>query len=155
MRHAILAALAVLAACAQARGRAAVSPRPALDVDLVAVETADEVGVILAVTARGAARAVRLVIRPAAVVPEFTLWNDLPVSGLDDGISAQLADFRPGERRRVLLAFPGMQELRAATICELELRWFEPASAAEQAAAVAVGVNVPVRSSEAATDTRP
>jgi hypothetical protein len=118
-----------------------------LDVDLVAMETAAEVAVILDVTAptvlgeaRAAgvalatAQAVSLVIRTADAVPGFTVWNQLPVCGSRDGVVVDLGDFHPGERRRILLTFltPG---LRAATICELEVR-----AKAEQVATVPVRV---------------
>jgi hypothetical protein len=102
-----------------------------LEVDLVALETAGAVDVIVAITARQGvrdevvpvARAVSLVIRPAESVPWFTLWNDLPVSGRKNGVVVGLGDFRSGERRHLALAFE--VPARAAAIAELELRWVD------------------------------
>jgi hypothetical protein len=107
-----------------------VEPRTTLDVGLVAVETGDEVAVLLDVAAppgvpsRQVARAVSLVIRPADAVPAFTLWNDLPVSGMDDAVIVELGDFHAGERLKILLGFqlPEVCVAGAATVCELELR---------------------------------
>jgi Ca-activated chloride channel family protein len=132
--------------------------RTTLNVDLVAVQTADEVAVLLdLVTPATAAamephtlqvaQAVSLVIRPADSVPAFTVWNDLPVSGIDDGVIVELGDFHAGEQRRILLGFqvPAMPALGAATICELELRWVDLASMTEKVATVPVNVNGPLR----------
>jgi hypothetical protein len=102
-----------------------------LNVDLVPLETADQVDVLVAITARRGglgdvvpdARAVSLVIRPAACVPGFTLWNDLPVTGRKNGVVVGLGDLRAGERRHLALAFE--VPARAATIAEFELRWVD------------------------------
>jgi Ca-activated chloride channel family protein len=125
-----------------------------LDVGLVAVETADEIDVLLDVAAPAGAevgclrdqvaQAVSLVVRPADSVPAFTLWEDLPVCGVDDGVMIELGDFYAGERRRIALGFqvPGMAELGAAGICELELRWSELPSMMGKVATLAVNANV-------------
>ena len=112
----------------------------ALDGDTAGAALAEEADHLLAQVAQ----AVSLVIRPAQTVPGFTLWNDLPVSGLDDGVMVELGDFHSGEQRSVLLGFqvPGMPALGATTICELELRWVDLASMAEKVATVPVNVNV-------------
>jgi hypothetical protein len=100
----------------------------ALDVDLVVLETADEVSVLLQLAARSAGvQAVTVVIRPAETVPGLTLWNDLPVRGLDDGVMAELGDFHACERRQVLLGLL-VPALGPTTICELEVRWVDPGS---------------------------
>ena len=116
-----------------------------LDIDLVAVDTVDEVAVLLELAARGrVAEAVCIVIRPADSVPAFTLWNDLPVSGSGDGVVAELGDLHAGERRRILLGFqvPTAAALGVAAICELELRWTDPASTTEKIATMPVSVNL-------------
>jgi Ca-activated chloride channel homolog len=112
----------------------------ALDGDAAGAALAQEVDHLL----DQVAQAVSLVIRPAETVPGFTLWNDLPVSGLDDGVMVELGDFHSAERRCIVLGFqvPGMPALGAATICELEVRWVDVASMAEKVAIVPVNVNV-------------
>jgi hypothetical protein len=132
--------------------------KTSLDLELVAVETADEVAVLLELTAPAAprqvavevghrlehsAQAVSLVIRPADAVAGFTLWNDLPVSGLPEGVMVELGDFFSGEQRRILLGFdvPAMPGLGAASICELELCWVEPSTMTERVARLPVTAN--------------
>jgi Ca-activated chloride channel homolog len=112
----------------------------ALDGDAAGAAVAEEVGHLLA----HVAQAVSLVIKPAETVPGFTIWNDLPVTGVDGGLMVELGDFYAGETRRILLAFevPGYAALGAATICELELRWVELATLTEKVATVPVNVNV-------------
>ena len=104
-----------------------------LGIDLIAVEIADEVDVLIDLATAAGANAVRLTIRPADAVPAFTLWNDLPVRGVDDGVMVELGDLHAGERRQVLLGFevPGRPELGATSICELDLRWLDLASMTE------------------------
>jgi Ca-activated chloride channel family protein len=112
----------------------------AIDGDAAGVAVAEEVGHLL----DQVAHAVSLVIRPGDGVPAFTIWNDLHVMGLEDGLMAELGDFYAGEQRRVLLEFevPGMAGLGAATIAELELRWVDLATMTEKVATVPVNVNV-------------
>jgi Ca-activated chloride channel family protein len=112
----------------------------AVDGDAAGAAVAEEVGHLL----EQVAQAVSLVIRPADGVPAFTLWNDLPVAGIDDGVMVELGDFYAGEQRRILLGFqvPGMPGLGATSICELELRWVDLASMTEKVATVPVNVNV-------------
>jgi Ca-activated chloride channel family protein len=112
----------------------------ALDGDAAGGAVAEEVGHLL----EHVAQAVSLVIKPAETVPGFTIWNDLPVAGVDGGLMVELGDFYAGETRRILLAFevPGYAALGAATICELELRWVDLASLTEKVAIVPVNVNV-------------
>jgi hypothetical protein len=128
-----------------------------LDVDLVALATAGEVAVLLDLAAPPSARplrgpqvgshvleqvaqAVSLVIRPALGVPAFTIWNDLPVSGVGNDILVELGDFHAGEQRRILLSFevPGVPELDSTTICELEVRWVDAVSRTENVATLPV-----------------
>jgi hypothetical protein len=132
--------------------------KTSIEVDLVAVETADEVAVLLDIAAPQVtaparpgghrldqvAETVSLVIRPADVVPAFTLWNELPVTGVDDGVMVDLGDVHAGAKRRILLSFHvhGVPELGATTICELEVRWVDLASMTERVATVPVNVNV-------------
>jgi Ca-activated chloride channel family protein len=149
-----------------------------LEVELVAVETADDVAVLLEITAPAAppaaapgagsshfaldgdaagaalaeevdgleqtAQAVSLAIRPRDAVSGFTLWNELPISGLPDGVMVELGDFYAGERRRILLGFevPALPGLGAAAICELELRWVDLATMTEPVARLPINVNV-------------
>ena len=115
-----------------------------LDVDLVAVETAEHVEVLIDLATAAGAHAVRLVVRPAETVPAFMLWNDLPVRGVDDGVIVELGDLHAGERRQVLLGFevPGLCGLGVASICELELRWVDVPSTIENVVMLAVDVNV-------------
>ena len=115
-----------------------------LDVDLVAVETAEHVEVLIDLATATGAHAVRLVVRPADTVPAFTLWNDLPVRGVDDGVMVELGDLHAGERRQVLLGFevPGLCGLGVASICELDLRWVDVPSTTENVVMLAVDVNV-------------
>lgn len=112
----------------------------ALDGDAAGAAVAEEVGHLL----EQVAQATSLVIRPADSVPGFTLWNDLPTIGVDDGVMVELGDFYAGEQRRILLGFqvPEMSGLGVATICELEVRWVELASMTEKVATVPVNVNV-------------
>jgi Ca-activated chloride channel family protein len=112
----------------------------ALDGDAAGAALAQEVDHLLA----RVAQAVSLVIRPASSVPGFTLWNDLPVAGLEDGVMVELGDFHSGEQRSILLGFdvPGMPALGAVSICELELRWVDIASMTEKVATLPVNVNV-------------
>jgi len=112
----------------------------ALDGDAAGAAVAEEVGHLL----EHVAQAVSLVIKPAETVPGFTIWNDLPVSGVDGGLMVELGDFYAGETRRILLEFevPGYAALGAATISELELRWVDLASLTEKVATVPVNVNV-------------
>ena len=114
-----------------------------LGIDLVAVEIADEVDVLIDLATAAGANAVRLTIRPADAVPAFTLWNDLPVRGVDDGVMVELGDLHAGERRQVLLGFevPGRPELGAASICELDLRWLDLASMTEKVRTLPVNPN--------------
>ena len=83
-------------------------------------------------------------VRPADTVPAFTLWDDLPVRGVDDGVIVELGDLHAGERRQVLLGFevPGLCGLGVAGICELELRWVDIPSTIENVVMLAVDVNV-------------
>jgi hypothetical protein len=114
----------------------------ALDVDLVVLETADEVSVLLQLAARSTGvQAVTVVIRPADTVPGFTLWSDLPVRGLDDGVMAELGDFHPCERRQVLLGLQ-LPVLGPTTICELEVRCVDPASMTETVVTASVEIGV-------------
>jgi Ca-activated chloride channel family protein len=112
----------------------------ALDGDAAGAAVAEEVGHLL----EQVAQAVSLVVRAADGVPAFTLWNDLPVSGIDDGVMVELGDFHAGEHRRILLGFqvPGMPGPGAARICELEFRWVDLVSMTEKVATVPVNVNV-------------
>jgi Ca-activated chloride channel family protein len=112
----------------------------AIDADAAGAAVAEEVGHLL----DQVAHAVSLVIRPADGVPAFTIWNDLAVTGVEDGLMAELGDFYAGEQRRILLEFevPGMAGLGAATIAELELRWVDLATTTEKVASVPVNVNV-------------
>ena len=107
-----------------------------LDIDLIAVETAATVAVLLQVTAPAVDA---IVIRPADCVPAFTLWNDVQVMGLEDGLMAAL----DGPSADVLLEFevPGLADLGAVTIAQLELRWVDPATQTARAATVPVNVN--------------
>jgi Ca-activated chloride channel homolog len=111
-----------------------------LDGDAAGAALGEEVGHLL----EHVAQAVSLVIKPAETVPGFTIWNDLPVSGVDGGLMVELGDFYAGETRRILLAFevPGYAALGAATICELELRWVDLATLTEKVATVPVNVYV-------------
>ena len=118
-----------------------------LVVDLVAVETADDVAVLLALAARlpgEVVDAVSLVIRPADLVPVFSLWNDLPVRGVDDGVMVEVGRIHGGEHREILLGFevPGLCGLGVASICELELRWADVPSTIENVVMLPVNVNV-------------
>ena len=115
-----------------------------LDVDLVAVETADHVEVLIDLATAAGAHAVRLVVRPADTVPVFTLWNDLPVRGVDDGVTVEIGKIHAGERRQVLLGFevPGLCGLGVTSICELELRWVDVPSTIENVVMLRVDVNV-------------
>ena len=110
-----------------------------LDVDLVALERDDEVAVLLDITALAekVVLAATLVIRPADDLSGFTLWNDLPACGVEDGVMVELGDFYAGDTRRILLGLeiPGRG---AATICELELRWVDLASMTEKVATIPV-----------------
>ena len=83
-------------------------------------------------------------VRPADAVPAFTLWNDLPVRGVDDGVIVELGDLHAGERRQVLLGFevPGLCGLGVTSICELELRWVDVPSTIENVVMLPVDVNV-------------
>jgi hypothetical protein len=110
-----------------------------LAVELVALEIADGVDVLIDVAAPAGAHAARLVIRPSDSVPAFTIWDDLPVRGAGDGIVVELGDLHAAERRRIVLGF---QEAGsdAATICKLELRWLDRGSMTENAATVQVRV---------------
>lgn len=112
----------------------------ALDGDAAGAALAEEVGHLLEQTAQ----AVSLVIRTTDAVSGFTLWNQLPVNGLADGVMVELGDFHAGEQRRILLGFevPAMAAVGPAAICELELRWVELATMTERVATVPVNVNV-------------
>ena len=112
----------------------------ALDGDAAGAAVAEEVDHLL----EQVVQAVSLVIRPADGVPAFTLWNDLPTCGVDDGVMVELGDFYAGEHRRMLLGFqvPDMPALGAASICELELRWVDLASMTEKVATLPINVNV-------------
>ena len=119
-----------------------------LDIDLVAVETAGEVAVLLDLAAaeeagrllEQVARSVSLVIRPADGVPGFAVWNELPATGVEDGVVVELGDFHAGERRRLALSFevPEMPAPGLAIVSDLELRWVDVASMTEKVATLPV-----------------
>ena len=120
---------------------------PTLVVDLVAMETADDVAVLLTLGPRlpgEVVDAVSLVIRPADLVPVFSLWNDLPVRGVDDGVIVEVGKIDAGDHREILLGFevPGLCGLGVASICELELRWVDVPSRIENVVMLPVDVNV-------------
>jgi len=89
-----------------------------LTTTLVALETAGEVAVLLDLA--GIAEAVSLVVRPAEALPAFTLWNDLPVTGIADGVIVEVGAV--AGRRQIMLAFELPRNLDADRICDLELR---------------------------------
>jgi hypothetical protein len=112
-----------------------------LDVDPVAMESVGEVDVLLDVAAPGGTDAVSLMIRPADSVPAFTVWNDLPVRGVDDGVMVHLGDLRAGEQRRILLGFEVPDTVDATSICELELRWVDRSSMTDKVVTVPVNAS--------------
>ena len=100
-------------------------PKTPLAIELVALDTAGEVAVLLDLAvpeSLPAAHAVSLVIRPADGVPGFAVWNELPTTGVEDGVMIELGDVGAGERRRLLLSLEVPAELGLGTVCELELR---------------------------------
>jgi hypothetical protein len=91
-----------------------------MNVETVVVASADEVAVLVDIAAPEPARAVRLVIRPADSVPAFTICNDLPVSGVPDGLVVSLGDLGAAERRRVMVVLE-VPDPGGATVCEIDV----------------------------------
>ncbi len=108
--------------------------------DGAAAAVAGEIEGLLSKTVQAAS----LLIRPEAAVETVTVWNDLPAEGLQDAIMVELGDLWAGEERRLVLTFavPARAQLGLAQIAELELRYVELPSFAEQTVTIAVHVNV-------------
>ncbi len=108
--------------------------------DGAAAAVAGEIEGLLSKTVQAAS----LLIRPDAPVEGVTVWNDLPAQGLENAIMVELGDLWAGEERKLVLTFavPAKAELGLARIAELELRYVELPSFAEQTVTIAVHVNV-------------
>ena len=93
-----------------------------LNIDLVAVGAAGEVAVLLDLAATHAVNGARLVIRAPDDESAFTVSDDLPVCGVDDGVMVELGDLSAGEQRRIALGFevPGLCGLGARASVRLE-----------------------------------
>lgn len=89
-------------------------------------------------------QAASLTVRPSGEVESVRLFNDLPAVPVEGGFVVELGDFYDGEARRLLLQIdvPAMAELGLAQIAELELRYVEVGSLADQSVTLPLHVNV-------------
>ncbi len=111
-------------------------------------EQGDEAGAALASEVDGlldqSVQAASLTVRPSSDVEAVRLFNDLPVTAIEDGFMAELGDLHAGETRRVLLEIdvPAMSGLGLRQVCDLELRWVEIESMKSRLAKIPVSINV-------------
>jgi Ca-activated chloride channel family protein len=111
-------------------------------------EDGDECGRLVAGEVDGlldrVVQAASLVIRPTNDVATVTLYNDLPVTALDDALMVELGDLFSAEQRklRVGLTVPAMPALGLAQVCAFELTWTELPSFETHTLTHPVAVNV-------------
>jgi Ca-activated chloride channel family protein len=91
-----------------------------------------------------AAQAANLVIRPTGDVASVTLHNDLPVTGIEDGVMVELGDLLYDETRRLVLtlAVPAMPALGLAKVADLTLSYVELPALTTHTIEIPVHVNV-------------
>jgi len=85
-----------------------------------------------------------LLVRPAEPVQTVRIWNDLPSTGLDEGIMVELGDLWAGEERSLVLSFevPAAAALGLAEVATLELRYVALPGLVEETVSIQVHVNV-------------
>jgi Ca-activated chloride channel family protein len=93
---------------------------------------------------RQAAQAANLVVRPTGEVASVVLHNDLPATGIEDGVMIELGDLHHDETRRIVLSLsvPAMSSLGLAKVADLTLSYVELPSLTSHTIEVPVHVNV-------------
>lgn len=89
-------------------------------------------------------QAASLVVKPSGDVSGGRLYNDLPVSTIEDGFMVELGELVSEEKRRLLFEIdvPEIGTLGLAQVCEMELRWVETETMESKAVTIPVNVNV-------------
>jgi Ca-activated chloride channel family protein len=84
------------------------------------------------------------VVRPTADVASVVLHNDLPATGIEDGVMIELGDLHHDETRRIVLSLsvPAMSSLGLAKVADLTLSYVELPSLTSHTIEVPVHVNV-------------
>jgi Ca-activated chloride channel family protein len=105
-----------------------------------ATALADEVTGLLSKTVQAAS----LLIKPGPEISTIAVLNDLPSSGLADGVLVELGDFYADETRRIVLTVevPGRRDLGLATIANLEFRYVQLPGLVEHTVKLPLAVNV-------------
>ncbi len=111
-------------------------------------ENGDEAGACLAGEVDGlleqVIQAASLVVRPSGDVSSVRLFNDLPVSQVNDGFMVELGEMVSEEKRKLLFEIdvPDIAALGLAQVCELELHWVETETMEGKTVTLPVNVNV-------------
>ena len=111
-------------------------------------ESGDDAGAALSSEVEGllteSVQAVSLTVKPSSDVSAVRLFNDLPVSTIEDGFMVELGNLHSAEQRRLILEadVPAIAAVGLASICELELRWVDVESMRSERADIPVHVNV-------------
>ena len=111
-------------------------------------ETGDEAGAQLASEVDGlleqVAQTVSLTVRPSDSVSQVRLFNDLPVSQIENGFMVELGELVADEERKLLFEIdvPNITTLGPAQVCEIELRWVDTETMESKLATIPVNVNV-------------
>jgi Ca-activated chloride channel family protein len=110
------------------------------DGDAAGAQLASEVAGLL----NSAVQAVSLTVKPTSDVDAVRLFNDLPISTIEDGFMVELGDFHSDETRRLLLEIdvPEIASLGLTHVCHLELRWVDVGSMQSELITIPVNVNV-------------
>ncbi len=94
-------------------------------------ESGDDAGAALSSEVEGlleeSVQAVSLAVKPHGDVAAVRLFNDLPVSTIEDGFMVELGNLHSAEQRRLVLEVdvPAIAAVGLASICDLELRWVD------------------------------
>jgi Ca-activated chloride channel homolog len=108
--------------------------------DAAAAQIAGEIDGLL----RQAVQAANLIIRPTGDVASVTFHNDLPVTGIEDGVMVELGELQHEETRRLVLtlAVPAMPALGLAKVADLKLTYVELPALTTHMIEIPVHVNV-------------
>jgi Ca-activated chloride channel family protein len=89
-------------------------------------------------------QAASLHIKPGNEISTITVLNELPCTGVSDGILVELGDFYGDETRRIVLTVevPGRRELGLVSIADLEFRYVELPALVEHTVKLPLAVNV-------------
>ena len=111
-------------------------------------ENGDDAGGALASEVEGllteSVQAVSLTVKPSSEVAAVRLFNDLPVSTIDDGFMVELGSLHSAEQRRLVLevGVPAIAAAGLTSICSLELRWVDVESMRSERADIPIHVNI-------------